>query len=181
MAKRSGNWTCPVCGVPNKDILPDATEGNSQQLSSLEEEASQIATQMAFQSEAEVKARLQQQQQQQQGTAAPEAQLEQVQSDCASMTSAHLHVPDPSAPLTPPMSPFGGVAPRSEDVISGQEQYPDLRHRQPNAHQEEGPMTQATVRVDGQRTKPSGTVSYVIMWLLILAIVGLFLRRLLFF
>ena len=70
-----------------------------------------------------------------------------------------------------------GIAPiRSEEETSDTQQSPGLRHRQPAA-QREGP----TAQVHGKKNavpNDSGTVSYVVMWVLIVAIVGLLLRRL---
>eukprot|EP00731_Ephydatia_muelleri_P032026 Em0023g533a len=171
MAKRSGSWTCPVCGIANKDILPEATDGNSQQLSSLEEEASQIATQMAFQSEAEVKAAKARLQQQHSEAAAGTLQQEQAQPESTPNSSAPLsHPASPSQPV----NQMGGVAPRSEGV--SYDQSPDLRHRW-SAAQGDGEKEPVTVKKDASSVW-SGTVSYIIMWILIVAILGLLLRRL---
>ena len=122
-----------------------------------------------FQSEAEVKA------------AKARLQQEQAQSKCA---------PEPT-PLTTP-SPSTS---QHEDLASQQErrapisegdfpadppQSPDLRHRQ-TATQREEPVAQVHVREGALAAEPvGGTVSYVIMWLLIVAIAGLLLRRLLY-
>ena len=170
MAKRSGNWTCPVCGKANKDILPEATEGNTEQLSSLEEEASQIATQMAFQSEAEVRA----------AKAHTEAATGTQQEQEAQPESSAPSFSPPVSPSPPTSQTEEGMAPRLEGVGSDQQQSPDLRHRWLAAQRDgEEPVAQASVKTVAL-SGSSGTVSYVIMWMLIVVIVGLLLRRLFF-
>jgi hypothetical protein len=76
MAKRSLEWKCEVCGVPNRELLSSGTEEEGVQKKAMEE-AADIISQMAFKSEGEVqqqkkalsqqqKPQQQQQQQQQQ-------------------------------------------------------------------------------------------------------------------
>lgn len=46
LARRSLDWVCQRCGVPNKDILLKEQDGNSQEKAMAE--AADIVTQMAF-------------------------------------------------------------------------------------------------------------------------------------
>ena len=48
LARRSHEWTCSQCGVPNKTILPPMTEGDGNSQEKAMAEAADIVTQMAF-------------------------------------------------------------------------------------------------------------------------------------
>ena len=48
LAKRSLEWTCSQCGVPNGSILPPMTEGDGSSQEKAMAEAADIVTQMAF-------------------------------------------------------------------------------------------------------------------------------------
>ena len=48
LARRSHEWTCSQCGVPNQSILPPMTEGDGNSQEKAMAEAADIVTQMAF-------------------------------------------------------------------------------------------------------------------------------------
>lgn len=48
MARRSRDWTCTQCQIPNRNILPSMTEGDGTSQERAMAEAADIVTQMAF-------------------------------------------------------------------------------------------------------------------------------------
>ena len=48
LARRSRDWTCSQCGIPNGNLLPAMTEGDGNSQEKAMAEAADIVTQMAF-------------------------------------------------------------------------------------------------------------------------------------
>lgn len=48
LARRSRDWTCSQCGIPNGRLLPPMTEGDGNSQEKAMAEAADIVTQMAF-------------------------------------------------------------------------------------------------------------------------------------